>query len=186
MTGPEQIAHWLAEPEGERIEFKTASNNFHFEKLVDYCVALANEGGGKIILGVTDRRPRSVIGTAAFAEPGRTELVESHGRGRGVRYLLSRDLYSVLGRPGTYTRARGLDHETNKALLLQHLRDCGNRGAPVGELMQVLPALSRTHVKRLLEELAVEGQACKAGVTRAGRWFAAPVVTLHVAARDDA
>lgn len=54
MTTPEQIALWLAEPEGERIEFKTASNNFHFEKLVDYCVALANEGCGKIILGVTD------------------------------------------------------------------------------------------------------------------------------------
>lgn len=73
MTSNEQIALWLAEPEGERIEFKAASNNFHFEKLVDYCVALANEGGGKIILGVTDRRPRAVVGTAAFAEPGRTE-----------------------------------------------------------------------------------------------------------------
>ncbi|HEY3790069.1 MAG TPA: ATP-binding protein, partial [Urbifossiella sp.] len=36
-------------------------------------VALANEGGGKIILGVTDRRPRQVVGTEAFAEPGRTE-----------------------------------------------------------------------------------------------------------------
>lgn len=30
-------------------------------------------GGGKIILGVTDRRPRKVVGTAAFDEPGRTE-----------------------------------------------------------------------------------------------------------------
>ena len=73
MTTPEQISQWLAEPEGERLEFKSASNNFHFEKLVDYCVALANEGGGRIILGVTDRRPRQVVGTAAFAEPGRTE-----------------------------------------------------------------------------------------------------------------
>lgn len=36
-------------------------------------MALANEGGGKIILGVTDRRPRQVVGTAAFEEPGRTE-----------------------------------------------------------------------------------------------------------------
>ena len=41
-----------------------------FDKLVNYCVALANEGGGKIILGVTDERPRSVVGTTAFAEPG--------------------------------------------------------------------------------------------------------------------
>ena len=73
MTSVEQIAQWLTEPEGERIEFKSALNNFHFEKLVDYCVALANEGGGKIILGVTDRRPREIVGTNAFTEPGRTE-----------------------------------------------------------------------------------------------------------------
>jgi ATP-dependent DNA helicase RecG len=73
MSTPEQIAGWLGEPEGERLEFKEARNNFHFETLVEYCVALANEGGGKILLGVTDARPRRVIGTNAFAEPGRTE-----------------------------------------------------------------------------------------------------------------
>ena len=66
------IARWLGEPEGERLEFKSARNHFHFETLVDYCVALANEGGGKILLGVTDERPRNVVGTRAFAEPGRT------------------------------------------------------------------------------------------------------------------
>lgn len=73
MTTTEQFERWLNEPEGTRLEFKSASNNFHFEKLVDYCVALANEGGGQIILGVTDERPRTVLGTTAFAEPGRTE-----------------------------------------------------------------------------------------------------------------
>ena len=57
-TSPEQLAVWLAAPEGPRLEFKEAKSNFHFEKLVDYSVALANEGGGVIILGVTDRRPR--------------------------------------------------------------------------------------------------------------------------------
>jgi ATP-dependent DNA helicase RecG len=69
----ESLQQWLAEPEGTNLEFKEAKQNYHFEKLVDYCVALANEGGGKIILGVTDRRPRRIVGTAAFAEPGRTE-----------------------------------------------------------------------------------------------------------------
>lgn len=72
-TTVELLQAWLAEPEGGRFEFKEAKNNFHFEKLVEYCVAVANEGGGKIILGVTDRRPRQVVGTEAFAEPGRTE-----------------------------------------------------------------------------------------------------------------
>ena len=63
----------LASPEGSRVEFKSASRGFHFEDLVKYCVALANEGGGGIVLGVTDRRPRQVTGTRAFEEPGRTE-----------------------------------------------------------------------------------------------------------------
>ena len=53
----------------EHVEFKEAKSNFHFEKLVDYCVALGNEGGGYIILGVTDKIPRKIVGTQAFAEP---------------------------------------------------------------------------------------------------------------------
>lgn len=72
-TTPEQLQQWLSDPEGTSLEFKEARNRYDFEKLVDYCVALANEGGGKIILGVSDRRPRRIVGTAAFAEPGRTE-----------------------------------------------------------------------------------------------------------------
>ena len=63
---------WLAEPEAERLEFKEAKSNFHFEMLAKYCAALANEGGGKVIFGVTDKRPRRVVGSTAFAEPGRT------------------------------------------------------------------------------------------------------------------
>ena len=66
------LAEWLAEPEGEHLEFKEASGNYPFEKLVKYCAALANEGGGKMILGVTDKRPRTIVGTNAFAEPERT------------------------------------------------------------------------------------------------------------------
>lgn len=72
-TTPEQLQQWLTEPEGTRLEFKEAKVRYDFEKLLQYCVALANEGGGKIVLGVTDRRPRRVVGTAAFDEPGRTE-----------------------------------------------------------------------------------------------------------------
>ena len=72
-TSIEQLHQWLNEPEGTNIEFKEATHNYHFDKLVEYCVALANEGGGKIILGVTDKRPRRIVGCTAFSEPGRTE-----------------------------------------------------------------------------------------------------------------
>ena len=66
------LASWLTEPEGEHLEFKEARENYQFDKLVKYCAALANEGGGKMILGVTDKRPRTIVGTHAFAEPART------------------------------------------------------------------------------------------------------------------
>lgn len=73
MTTTEQIAEWVAADENKSCEFKSAKSGFHFEELIDYCVAVANEGGGKIILGVTDKRPRTVVGTKAFDAPGRTQ-----------------------------------------------------------------------------------------------------------------
>ncbi|MEJ8838739.1 ATP-binding protein [Ramlibacter sp. AN1133] len=73
QTSSQQLSQWLSEPEGVRLEFKEANQRFDFDKLVNYCVAVANEGGGKIILGVTDQRPRRIVGTKAFEEPGRTE-----------------------------------------------------------------------------------------------------------------
>jgi hypothetical protein len=55
-----------ADSEDEHLEFKEAKSSFSHHKLLDYCVALANEGGGQIIFGVTDRVPRRVVGSQAF------------------------------------------------------------------------------------------------------------------------
>ena len=63
---------WMRDKEGENLEFKSAQGGFHFENLCKYACALANEGGGRIILGVTDARPRRVVGTRAFDQPERT------------------------------------------------------------------------------------------------------------------
>jgi len=63
---------WMRGKEGENCEFKEATNRFDFELLGKYVCALANEGGGKMILGVTDARPRRVVGTRAFDQPERT------------------------------------------------------------------------------------------------------------------
>ena len=72
-TSVAQLHQWLLEPEGQRLEFKEAKQRYDFEKLLKYCVALANEGGGTMVLGVTDKRPRRIVGTQAFEDPGRTE-----------------------------------------------------------------------------------------------------------------
>ena len=69
----QQLQEWLNAKEDEHLEFKEAKNRFDFERLVKYCAALANEGGGSIILGVTDRLPRRVVGSQAFDELERTK-----------------------------------------------------------------------------------------------------------------
>ncbi len=52
--------------ETEVIEFKEAKNQYDNTKLCRYCVAIANEGGGYLVLGVRDQKPRIVVGTQAF------------------------------------------------------------------------------------------------------------------------
>ncbi len=58
--------------EGEQIQFKEAKNRFDFEEAVKCCCALANCGGGKIVFGISDKRPRKVVGSIAFGQPERT------------------------------------------------------------------------------------------------------------------
>lgn len=67
ITTPAQIDLWRQEPtEHQALEFKEAKATFNFEKLKEYCVAIANEGGGHLLLGVSDKKPRAVVGSQAF------------------------------------------------------------------------------------------------------------------------
>jgi ATP-dependent DNA helicase RecG len=70
VATPEQIDLWRQLPsENQRLEFKEAKTQFDSDKLFRYCVALANEGGGHLLLGVADKPPRQVVGTQAFGNP---------------------------------------------------------------------------------------------------------------------
>lgn len=69
-TTIQQINAWRAtRSEHQRLEFKEAKTQFDNRKLYKYCVALANEGGGHLLLGIEDAPPRRVVGTAAFNDP---------------------------------------------------------------------------------------------------------------------
>ncbi|MFB6181676.1 MAG: RNA-binding domain-containing protein [Candidatus Magasanikbacteria bacterium] len=60
-----EVKKLLKNQEGRNLEFKEAKNQFDESRdLPDYCSALANEGGGKLILGVAN--DGSVVGTNAF------------------------------------------------------------------------------------------------------------------------
>lgn len=90
------------------------------------------------------------------------------------RLTLSRRFYAFVGKRGEYTRRRGLDRETNKALLRQHIEQNAKEGSPLGELNQVLPGMKPTQVQNLLRELKREGVAHPVGRTKAARWYPGP------------
>ena len=69
MTTTDQIDLWRQAPtETQTLEFKEAKSQFDSVKLASYCVAIANEGGGHLLLGIADKPPRPVVGTSAFPD----------------------------------------------------------------------------------------------------------------------
>lgn len=63
----EQIDRWRqAASEHQHLEFKEAKQDFNKDNLYRYCVGMANEGGGQLLLGIADKPPRPVVGTKAF------------------------------------------------------------------------------------------------------------------------
>lgn len=83
-TTPEQIDLWRASSsEHQNLEFKEAKNQLDNSRLYKYCVALANEGGGQLLLGVADKPPRPVVGTSAFNNP--VEMAEKIFHALGFR-----------------------------------------------------------------------------------------------------
>lgn len=63
------LTRWLTAPaETEHLEFKEAKNTYADDKVLKYVCALANEGGGHLVLGVTDKPPRRVVGSQALRD----------------------------------------------------------------------------------------------------------------------
>jgi hypothetical protein len=71
-TTVKQLDEWRnADIEIETLEFKEAKNQFGFRDLLCYCVAIANERGGKLLLGISNKPPRQVVGTKAYPAVGK-------------------------------------------------------------------------------------------------------------------
>ncbi|CAG0957341.1 hypothetical protein PLCT2_00551 [Planctomycetaceae bacterium] len=96
--------------------------------------------------------------------------IETTGRGRGTRYILTRGVYNAIGEPGTYTRKRGLDEGEKKALLLKHIKSCGGAGCAISDLERAVTSVPRTTLKRMLNDLKREGAIELTGERRASRW----------------
>lgn len=117
----EQLEKLLSSDEGEHLECKEGRNNFSNGKLLRYCCALANEGGGKIVLGVTDKPPRQAVGTALYPNLNkikhllistlriRIDISESNYQGQRILvfHVPSRPIGVPLSFDGTYWMRRG-------------------------------------------------------------------------------
>ena len=139
-TTLQELDRLMALPsETEHLEFKEAKNQFDTTKLYGYCVALANEGGGKLILGVTDKRPRKVVGSRAFLNLGdisskildklriRVEIEEmAHAQGRVlIFHIPPRPFGTPLHLDGAYLMRSGEDLVPMSADKLRRIFDEG-------------------------------------------------------------
>lgn len=95
-------------------------------------------------------------------------IIEHIGRNK---YVLARGLYAVTGETGIHTRKVGLDRNTNKELLLKHIRENNDKGTPFKELQQVLPGHSRNQIQVLMRELQADNKVVCVGKTSAAKWY---------------
>jgi ATP-dependent DNA helicase RecG len=98
-------------------------------------------------------------------------LLEKAPKSSGYTLLLARKLYAAIGQKGVHTRKKGLDRETQKALLLKHIKVNGKEGTKLVELRQILPSLSRGSIQVLVREMRDEGLIISTGNTSNARWF---------------
>lgn len=162
-TTIEQLEEWMQVPkETEGLEFKAARSSYDGDKLMDYCVGIANDGGGKLILGVTDKPPRKVVGTPAVNDPAgmqkrildtinfdvRIEELK-HPDGRVVIcHIPKRPLGMPLHHDGKYLTRSG---EELRSMNPERLREIFDEGKPDWLMRSARDDCSASDVVRLLD-----------------------------------
>jgi ATP-dependent DNA helicase RecG len=85
------------------------------------------------------------------------------------QYMLCKKYYVALDRKGEYTRTKGLDRDTYKALLVKHIENYG-KGC-MKEFIEVLPNLKRTVIYNLVRELSKTDDIEFVGQKKNGFWI---------------
>jgi len=150
----------LQQSENEHIEFKLASNQYDETKLMKYCIALANEKGGQLVLGVNDNK--EINGTAAFRDVGATKskiLKKLHFRveiyeigteqGRVLIFdIPSRPIGTPLNHEGSYLMR---SDEELVSMTPDQLQRIFSEGKPDFELQMAKSGLQNNEVVSLLD-----------------------------------
>jgi len=142
MITLDTLQRWLEAPtETERLEFKRAQRQFNWSDLMRNCVALANEGGGHLVLGVTDTPPRQVVGTQAFASPAE----------------LNKTKLSIVNKLNIRVEATELEHPDGRVLIFEiPSRPIGQAleldGAYLMRAGESIVPMTPDHLKRIFAE----------------------------------
>ena len=95
-------------------------------------------------------------------------VLERVGR---TKVLVARQYYKAIGKGGSFTRLKGLDNDTNKALLKKHMKEMGNPGLRRSDFQFVLPALGIRQIQWLLKAMEANREVYVLGRTSAARWY---------------
>jgi len=95
-------------------------------------------------------------------------IIESVGKTRGTKYILSHRYYAYEGRTGTYTRLSGISREKQKELILKHLNKNGKGN--LQDFRDIFPELRPMDISNLLRELKEEEKITHVGSKKFGHW----------------
>ena len=95
-------------------------------------------------------------------------IIESVGKTRGTKYILSHRYYAYEGRTGRYTRLSGISREKQKELILKHLNKNGE--GKLQDFRDIFPELRPMDISNLLRELKQEEKIMYVGSKRFGHW----------------
>lgn len=98
----------------------------------------------------------------------RMGIIESTGKGRGTKYILSRRYYETMGQSGKHTRIKGLNRNKIKELILNHVRE----GKPSRrmDLISGFPEYNPQDISNILQELRNGGKIFFEGEPKSGVW----------------
>ncbi len=96
-------------------------------------------------------------------------IIESIGKGRGTKYILSKRYYETIGQSGKHTRIKGLNRNQIKELIINHISE----GKPAHriDLITGFSECNPQDISNILQELRKAGRIYFKGDRRTGQWL---------------
>jgi tetratricopeptide (TPR) repeat protein len=136
----EVIRHLVADGESENIEFK--QRLLTYRELAEYTVGIGNAGGGLLLMGVTDKKPRKLVGITELAPDELKKIQLSIHHSTAIRV----NVQSVKTQDGLYLLGIGIPPRPRGHVF------CTQDGKYLSRVGESLVGLSYSEIARMLAE----------------------------------